>query len=78
MELRKLKQLRVPAVGMGTYKTFDVTSASDIEARALGQLKPLASITHAGYYALREASRQAFSEMLSQGLELKGDMQNGL
>ena len=45
---------------------------------ALGQLKPLAPITHAGYYALREASRQAFSEMLSQALELKGDMQNGL
>ncbi len=45
---------------------------------ALGQLKPLAPITHAGYYALRKASRQAFSEMLSQALELKGDMQNGL
>ena len=33
MELRKLKQLRVSAVGMGTYKTFDVTSASDIVIR---------------------------------------------
>ena len=53
----------------------DPPSGTAVGTPAKSNLSPL---THAGYYALREASRQAFSEMLSQALELKGDMQNGL
>ncbi len=33
MEFRQLASLEVPSVGLGTYKTFDVTSDRDIEAR---------------------------------------------
>ncbi len=33
MEFRKLADLDVPAVGLGTYKTFDVTSDEDIGVR---------------------------------------------
>ena len=33
MEFRKLSSLQVPAMGMGTYSTFDVTSESDISVR---------------------------------------------
>ena len=33
METRKLGSLDVPAVGLGTYQTFDVTSESEIDVR---------------------------------------------
>ena len=33
MQYRNLAQLKVPAVGMGTWRTFDVTSESDISVR---------------------------------------------
>ena len=33
MEFRKLGSLDVPAIGMGTYRSFDVRSEGDIEAR---------------------------------------------
>lgn len=33
MQFRSLAQLRVPAAGMGTWQTFDVTSEADIAAR---------------------------------------------
>ena len=33
MEFRQLASLEVPSVGLGTYKTFDVTSDRDVEVR---------------------------------------------